>query len=149
MVNPEGAGDITGTGTYHYGETANLSVTPNPNYTFDNWTENGQVVSESATYSFVVEGSRTLVANFTYYDGLVENTVAIEIYPNPVDDVLHIDGTGVLQVRVYDGTGHLMEVVENKAQEILQLGVQHYEPAVYVLVIYTENGTVTRSFVKR
>ena len=42
-----------------------VTATANNNYTFDNWTENGNVVSTNTNYTFTVTGNRTLVANFT------------------------------------------------------------------------------------
>ena len=63
-TNPTGAGSVTGAGEYNYGASCTLTVTPNEGYTFVNWTENGSVVSNNPTYSFSVEGPRTLVANF-------------------------------------------------------------------------------------
>ena len=64
-VNPTESGTISGTGTYNYGETCTLVVTPNPGYSFVNWTENGQVVSTESAYEFIVEGNHNFVANFT------------------------------------------------------------------------------------
>ena len=63
-ANPSEGGTITGTGPYEGGQTCTLTAVANPNFTFTNWTENGSVVSYSASYSFVVEGDRTLVAHF-------------------------------------------------------------------------------------
>ena len=63
-VSPEGAGVVTGTGYYAPGATATLTATPNDGYAFVNWTENSQVVSTDASYSFTVVEDRTLVANF-------------------------------------------------------------------------------------
>ena len=62
------------------GTTCTLTATPNANYVFVNWTENGVVVSTDATYTFIVESSRNLVANFmqppTYIDlGLPSGTL--------------------------------------------------------------------------
>ena len=63
-VAPANSGNITGTGYYTNGQTANLSATANPGFLFVNWTEGGNVVSASAGYSFSVSSNRTLVANF-------------------------------------------------------------------------------------
>ncbi len=65
-ANPSNGGTVTGSGTYAYGETINVSVTPEANYTFVNWTENGIEVSTDANYSFTAIDNRTLVANFEY-----------------------------------------------------------------------------------
>ena len=62
--NPTSGGTITGTGTYEYGQTCTLTATPANGYEFSNWTENGEVVSTNATYSFNVSDNRSLVANF-------------------------------------------------------------------------------------
>jgi uncharacterized repeat protein (TIGR02543 family) len=40
-------------------------ATANSGYTFVNWTEGGNPVSTSSSYTFTVSGARTLVANFT------------------------------------------------------------------------------------
>ena len=64
-ANPLEGGTVTGGGTYTQGQQCTVKATPNPNYTFSKWTENGNVVSTRANYTFTVTGSRTLVANFT------------------------------------------------------------------------------------
>ena len=65
IANPTVGGAATGTGTYNHFETCTLVATPNEYYVFTNWTKNGQVVSDEATYSFTVEGGGTYVAHFT------------------------------------------------------------------------------------
>ena len=59
-------GYITGSGTYYYNDTCTLTVTPNYGYNFDYWfdMETYEIVSWRTTYSFVVTGDRTLVAQF-------------------------------------------------------------------------------------
>ena len=65
--NPANGGTVSGAGSYEAGTECTLTATANPGYIFVNWTENGQNVSTSATYTFTVTGNRTLVANFLYY----------------------------------------------------------------------------------
>ena len=60
----EGEDQSTGTGNYNYGETCHVTATPNSGYYFQNWTENGTVVSANSTYAFSVTSSRSLIANF-------------------------------------------------------------------------------------
>lgn len=55
---------VTGAGTYNYGATCTLTAEASSGLSFVNWTENGQQVSESPTYSFTVTANRSLVANF-------------------------------------------------------------------------------------
>ena len=63
-ANPSEGGFVSGAGTYDFGTTITLTATANENYIFTNWTENGEVVSTEAEYSFTVNGERNLVANF-------------------------------------------------------------------------------------
>ena len=65
-ANPENAGTIGGAGTYEQSLTCTLTATPNEDYVFVNWTEDGEEVSTEASYSFTVIGDRDLVANFRY-----------------------------------------------------------------------------------
>ena len=51
-------------GTFNYGESCTLVATPNADYHFVNWTENGNMVSTDASYSFTVTEDADLVANF-------------------------------------------------------------------------------------
>ena len=80
-ANPTNGGTISGNQSpYTYGQTCSLTATPASNYTFANWTENGQVVQGAgATYSFPVTANRTLVANFTY----TPPTYTITVSANP------------------------------------------------------------------
>ena len=68
---PQGAGSVSGTGTYPEGTTATLIATPNAGYAFSNWTEDGLIVSTTSSYSFTVTCDRTLVANFSEVSGNV------------------------------------------------------------------------------
>ena len=63
-VNSENTGTVTGSGVYNYREEVTLSATPNEGYRFLNWTENGEVVSTNAQYSFTAYQERILIANF-------------------------------------------------------------------------------------
>jgi hypothetical protein len=64
-ANPTAGGMVSGGGTYMDHTTCTLTATANSGYTFENWTENGTVVSTEATYTFTVSGNKSLVANFT------------------------------------------------------------------------------------
>jgi len=63
-ANPNEGGSVIGGGTYDQGTSCTVSATANTGYTFTNWTENGNVVSTNASYTFNVTGNRSLVANF-------------------------------------------------------------------------------------
>ena len=64
-ANPNNGGTVTGGGIFNQGASCTVTATPaNSNYTFTNWTENGNVVSSQANFTFTVTSNRTLVANF-------------------------------------------------------------------------------------
>ena len=76
-VTPSNSGEITGEGTYDYGETCTLAATPVPGYSFLRWTKNGTQVSTNAEYSFSVTEAASFVAHFQL------NNYIIAISANP------------------------------------------------------------------
>ncbi len=64
-ANPSAGGTVSGGGSYQFNQTATVTAAPANGYTFTNWTENGSVVSNNASYSFTVTGNRTLTAHFS------------------------------------------------------------------------------------
>ena len=64
-ANPSAGGNVSGTGSYNYGNTCTLTATPNTGYSFVRWTKNGSQVSTSADYSFTVTESASYVAVFS------------------------------------------------------------------------------------
>lgn len=57
-------GTVSGDGTFTEGSVRTVTATSDAGFAFVNWTENGTVVSRSASYTFTVNRDRTLVANF-------------------------------------------------------------------------------------
>ena len=78
-ANPTNGGNVAGGGSYNQGSSCTVSATANPGYTFANWTENGNVVSNNAIYGFVLTGNRTLTANF------MPQTYTISTTANPAN----------------------------------------------------------------
>jgi hypothetical protein len=64
-ASPSAGGSVGGGGTFVSGSSQTVTATANSGYMFANWTENGSVVSSSASYNFTLSANRTLVANFT------------------------------------------------------------------------------------
>ena len=61
---PSAGGRVSGGGTFKAGSSRTVTAAPNAGYIFVNWTENGGVVSGSASYTFKLLSDRNLVANF-------------------------------------------------------------------------------------
>jgi hypothetical protein len=64
VAEPEEGGSIEGAGTYPEDTVVELIAIPAEGYDFVEWTENGDVVSTDAEYSFTITGDRSLVAHF-------------------------------------------------------------------------------------
>lgn len=64
-ASPASGGSVSGGGSYPYGSQAVVVATANSGWNFTNWSEDGNVVSSNASYSFTITGNRTLTANFT------------------------------------------------------------------------------------
>ena len=77
-ANPEEGGTVTGGGTYEQGQQCTVRATANEGFTFTNWTENSEVVSTHANWTFIVNADRTLTANFTK----MSYTITAMAHPN-------------------------------------------------------------------
>ena len=65
VAEPNGQGTVDGEGYYAFLDTATITATPYEGYVFVNWTENGDTLyGAGAEYTFTVNHSRNLVANF-------------------------------------------------------------------------------------
>ena len=149
-TNPEGnAGQITGVGFYNYGETCTLTVTPSNNYEFVNWTLNGVVVAETATFSFVVTENQFYIANLRFITGTVENiTVTTDIYPNPtINEVTVKVSEPVELMEIFSSTGALVYKETTNSDEST-IDVSRLAPGTYTIRMTTSQGVVSRKFVK-
>lgn len=63
-AEPSDFGFVSGGGRYQEGRTCTVTASPEFVYSFTHWTENDSIVSEDASYTFLVTRSRNLVANF-------------------------------------------------------------------------------------
>lgn len=63
-LNAGTGGTVSGAGTFTAGTSRTVTASPNLNYSFVDWKENGTVVSTSQSYTFTLGGNRTLLATF-------------------------------------------------------------------------------------
>ena len=66
---PTEGGTVSGGGTFQQGQQCTVKATANPGYSFVNWTENNNVVSNNVEYTFTVNGNHSFVANFSANGG--------------------------------------------------------------------------------
>ena len=64
IANNADYGTVSGGGQFDYGTSCTVTATPVDGYMFTSWTNNGNVVSTNAEYTFNVTGNVDLVANF-------------------------------------------------------------------------------------
>jgi len=141
-VQPAGSGTINGAGTYNHGQTAVLMATPLPNYSFVSWTENGNVVSMSANYSFIVNRNRELVANFEEGTSVSSpnGSLTIKIFPNPFTDRLILESDqdyGQINMEILNSIGQV--VYEEQFLGSTTLNTDHFAAGVYIVRITNGN----------
>jgi hypothetical protein len=85
-ADPEEGGEMTGEGTYHYGDQVTLTATPNEGYQFINWTFENVVVSTNATYTFTVNNQTAYGGDETEYVAhFSQGPRQITVSANPVN----------------------------------------------------------------
>ena len=148
-VDPEEAASIIGTGTYTYGDQVTLALDRNEDWAFLNWTEDGEMVSEEMTYTFVATQSRDLVAHFVYTEGIGEQTAhSLIIYPNPVDDKLTIEAQKAIgTVEIYNLMGALVYSQKNCGNKV-EINTADMQSGIYFIHLMNDKVSETRKFVK-
>lgn len=75
QASPPSGGTISGASAYADGASVTLVANALPGHVFANWMENGQIVSESPSYTFIANESHSLLASFVSVgDGLAVST---------------------------------------------------------------------------
>ena len=148
-VDPEEAASVSGTGTYNYGEEVTLILTRNEDWAFQNWTEDGIVVSNEMTYTFIATENRDLVAHFEYTEGVGEhNGNNGLIYPNPVSNKLIVENHEALgTVEIYNLMGALI-YSQNGCGNKVEIHTADLPSGVYFIRMTSNKVSETRRFVK-
>lgn len=79
-ATPAAGGSTSGGGIFASGASVTVIATPSVGYAFANWTQGGNVVSSSPSYTFNATADRILVANFTVTGG-GDRTIATSALP--------------------------------------------------------------------
>ena len=68
----------------------------------------------------------------------------LEVYPNPTNGTVTIDGLEVAEVKVYNFLGQL---VKETKENVIDLSAQ--EAGTYILKVITPSGVVTKQIIKK
>ena len=146
MVDPEEAANISGTGTYQYGETVTLILARNEDWSFVNWTEDGEVVSNEMTYTFVATQSRDLVAHFEYTEGIGENSISAKVYPNPTKGEITLEGEGLNHIHIVNAYGQMVYNAKVEGEQV-RIDLSNMAKGIYMMHIEAEGGQTIRKIV--
>ena len=145
QITPDNAGTVEGAGVHSYGSEITLKATANAGYVFVCYMENEEVVSDKATYSFVVNSNRNIVAKFvkilvpTNLVATAESTSTIKLTWDKMD--------GATSYKIYWSKGNpaIATVTENSYL------VQDLEPYGYygfkVAAVYNKKESNKSDFV--
>ena len=145
-ADPFEAASISGGGTYNYGDEVTLTIVRNEDWAFQNWTENGEVVSEEMTYTFIATENRDLVANFLFTEGIGENSVAAKVYPNPTQGEVMVESEGLSHVRIMNAYGQTVYNAKVESDQV-RIDLSNVAKGIYMMHIETEEGQTVRKIV--
>jgi hypothetical protein len=96
VPDDETHGTVSGGGVFDYGQSCTVTAMPAEDYLFVNWTQNGEVVSYTASYTFFVVADVDLVANFVEGrvigdggDATNEYLPSISLYKNTLSEQIY------------------------------------------------------------
>lgn len=147
---PEG-GVVSGDGSYIYGETVNVKVTPNEDFKFNGWFEDGMFVSSSSSYYFIVKNDRHFVAHLSHNNALNEqDDTDIVIFPNPTNDKLTLKSEEpILRYSIYDIHGSVVTQMSNISEKNLEIDIRLLPTGTYMICVTIGDTVLTKKFRKR
>jgi hypothetical protein len=81
------------------------------------------------------------------YDGVNEQQGQVAVYPNPVKDKLHVAGTDIQSVKVFDAQGRLVHSERCGHDNQVEVDFQGYSKGIYSVSIQSEGSNVTKTIV--
>jgi hypothetical protein len=148
---PEGAGTVTGEGTYEAGDEVTLEVVANEGYDFINWTDmEGYEIHDDPVYTFIMPASDVeVIANMDVINstGGVKEDPGIILFPNPATDeffILSGERMNLVEIAGYNGLVGYNQKVNNIEAIISTRG---FENGIYIVRIHTGSGVFLRKIV--
>ena len=134
---PDNGGSVIGGGTHLLGSTATVSAIANNGYVFTGWTENGSLISNQNNYSFTVNQSRNLTANFEEITAVEQIDPFFSVFPNPSEGscILKADFEFTYKIITLNG-----KLIANNGIFKKQHSIELSSPGVYYIQIENTKG---------
>lgn len=150
-VYPEGAGKVLGAGSFERKSSTTIEAIPNPGYTFINWDEDNELISNSPNHTFSVIRNVSYTANFKYNTSNQEekNSQNFSVFPNPAQNLINIES----DLEKFDA----IYILNNLGATVKELGTTNANQAiditslqagVYILIAHTNGKTLQARFTK-
>lgn len=137
IINPEGAGMVTGGGTYFGGDKVELYSESNMNWVFENWVniKTGEIVEDNP-YIFRIYDDYDFIANFTaeLNSGDISSN-EIRVYPNPTNNELFIETPENSKIKIITLNGRRILINEDLSKTLHQINVSTLAPSVYLIEV--------------
>ena len=118
-------GSVTGAGNYYMGSSITISTTTNSGYSFAGWYEGETQVSTNATYTFVADADKALVAKSTRsYGGYGGGAIAATLSQTVKNDdgtvtyIKTVAGKTVKETTLLDGSKKVEEISKDGTEKI-------------------------------
>ena len=106
----------------------------------------GSLTGSNQAYSLIVSGFDEIVLSNS---SVVKNEFFV--YPNPANDFLNIESPNAFinKYEIYDMQGRLVANASATEVNSLQVNLQSYNSGVYIIKLFSENGTTIKKFTKK
>lgn len=119
------------------------------NYYLDNNTQPGNIYCYQATSVYSICGESEPSNEGCAGPVIVSEKIKVNlnIYPNPVNDYLRVEGKNISAIHVIDYKGQTKFNKKIDQCSSIKLNTSTYSPGIYIAKIYTEEGMVNRKFI--
>jgi len=153
-AGPHGTITPSGAVTVNQGGSQTFTFTPEAGYRIDVvLVDNVPQVPVPESYTFEnIQANHTIHVDFA--EGIAENELSqyVTLYPNPTQSLIDLkldrDYLGTTECRIYDMYGKLMRIMPIE-EEITTIDVSDFAAGVYFVRLTTEQGQVSKRFVKK
>ncbi len=136
LSNDTNRGSVSGSGFYTHYDSVVITATPKSKYEFVKWSDN----NTNNPRTLYITQDMVITAVFALKNSIKENQKdeSVNIYPNPVQDILYIDnGEQIInKVEIYDISGKLIKCIPVNNTKMM-LPMDDLCKGIYFLSVYT------------